>query len=145
MSTRMIDRNGHRFGAAVSAAVLLIAFLFRWDAAVAAMAAALLVGPVFGLRYSPLGATYRFIKRTFKLDIPVEPEEEAPPRFAQVIGFIFLGVASLAFYAWEIDALAWTLALIVAGLQGLLAGSGICVGCEVYNFGRRLRTRSVVS
>ena len=30
------------------------------------------------------------------------------------------------------------LALIVAGLQGLLATTGICVGCEVYNLGRRL-------
>lgn len=145
MSARMIDSNGHRFGAAISAVVLLVAFLFRWEAAVAAMAAALLVGPLFGLRYSPLGATYRFIKTIFKLDIPVEPEEEAPPRFAQVIGFVFLGVGTLAFYAWDSTGLGWALALIVAGLQGLLAASGICVGCEVYNVARRFKTRSAVS
>lgn len=142
MSTRMIDRNGHRFGAGISAVVLAFAFMFEWHVAVVVMAAALAVGPLFGLRYSPLGATYRLIKRTFKLDIALEPEEEAPPRFAQLIGLVFLGVASLAFYSFDAEALGWTLALVVAALQLLLAASGICVGCEVYNFGRRFTSRS---
>ncbi len=142
MTTRMIDRNAHRFGAGISAVILAAAFVLQWHAAVAVMAAVLLAGPVFGLRYSPLGMAYRWLKRTFRLDLAVETEEEAPPRFAQLVGFLFLGAASLAFYAFTAEGWGWALVLIVAALQGLLAASGICVGCEVYNLGRRL-TKSV--
>lgn len=138
---RMIDRNAHRFGAAISAVVLLVAFALRWDHAVGAMALVLLVGPLFGLRYSPLGATYRFAKRTLNLTIPVEQEEEAPPRFAQFVGFVFLGAGYAAYLAAGNTGVEWTLALIVAALQLLLAASGICIGCEMYLIGKRLSAR----
>lgn len=141
MAGRMIDRNGHRWGAGISAIVLLGGYLFEADPVVPVMAGVLAVGPVLGLRYSPLGATYRAIKRVARLRIPVEPEEEAPPRFAQLVGFVFLAAATAGLYALESFALGWTLALVVAGLQALLAATGICVGCEVYLIGQRLRAR----
>ena len=77
MAVRMIDRNGHRWGAAISALGLYLGLIFdaRWVAPL--FCVVLGIGVVFGLRYSPLGATYRFIKRSFKLQIPVEPEESA--------------------------------------------------------------------
>lgn len=139
MAERMIDRNGHRWGAGISAVVLLAAFLFDWRASVPVMAGVLLVGPLLGLQASPLGATYRLMKGVLRLRIPVVAEEEAPPRFAQAVGFVFLAVGTLGFYAVESDALGWTFALIVAALQTLLAATGICVGCEVYLIGKRLR------
>jgi hypothetical protein len=143
MNAGMIDRNGMRGGAGISAVALLIAFAFEWAPIIPIVGAALGVGSLFGVRRSPLGALYRFGKRTFKLDIPVEPEEEAPPRFAQTLGFVFLGAASLFVYVLtnvaRHDGIGWTLALLVAGLQGLLAATGICVGCEIYNVGRRMR------
>jgi uncharacterized protein DUF4395 len=117
--------------------VLLLGYLFKVEQILPLMAAALAVGPLFGLRYSPLGATYRAAKKIFKLHIPVVPEEEAPPRFAQLMGLIFLGLATVSVYGLESTGLG----LIVAGLQGLLGVSGICVGCEVYLFGRRLAAR----
>lgn len=138
---RMIDRNAHRFGATISMVVLLVAFLLKWDATLPVMAGVLAVGPLFGLRYSPLGATYRLVKKTLKLRIPVEPEEEAPPRFAQLMGLIFLSVATVGIYGLESRAVGWTFGLIVAALQGLLGVSGICIGCEVYLVGRRLAAR----
>lgn len=138
---RMIDRNAHRFGATISMVVLLVAFLFKWDATLPVMAGVLAVGPLFGLRYSPLGATYRLIKKTFKLRIPVVPEEEPPPRFAQLMGLIFLGIATVGLYGLESRAIGWTFGLIVAALQGLLGVSGLCIGCEVYLVGRRLAAR----
>lgn len=137
MSVRMVDRNGVRVGAGISAAVLLISFVMDWHHAVAIMALALGAGSILGLRYSPLGATYRAIKKAFRLGIPVEPEEEPPPRFAQTLGFAFLSLGWLAFVAFGGDGLGWTLALLVAGLQGLLAATGLCVGCEIYLYGRR--------
>src|SRR5438552_6714344 len=116
MATRMIDRNGHRWGAAFSAVVLYLGLIFdaRWVAPVVLIA--LGIGVVFGLRYSPLGATYRFVKRTLKLEIPVVPEEEAPPRFAQLMGFAFLLVATIGFSSFHNAALGWSLTMIVAAL-----------------------------
>jgi hypothetical protein len=137
---RMVDKNGMRGGAGISAVLLLVAFIFSWRVLVPVIALALAIGSLFGLRYSPLGTAYRFIKRSFKLNIPVEPEEEPPPRFAQTLGFVVSGVASLLFIpGW--NAAGWTLALLVAALQGLLAATGLCIGCEIYLYGQRLRAR----
>lgn len=137
---RMVDKNGMRGGAGISAIVLLVGFVFQWRPVVPAIAVALAVGSLAGLRYSPLGATYRFLKRAFRLSIPVEPEEEPPPRFAQTLGFAVSGVASLLFIpGW--NAAAWTLALLVALLQGLLAATGLCIGCEIYLYAQRFKTR----
>ena len=136
----MVDKNSVRGGAGLSAVVLLAAFVFQWRVAVPIIGAALAAGSLLGLRYSPLGATYRLTKKTFKLSVPVEPEEEPPPRFAQTLGFGFLAAASLAFLPhW--NALGWTLALIVAGLQALLASTGLCIGCEIYLYAKRFSAK----
>jgi hypothetical protein len=137
----MIDRNGHRWGAAISAVILYVGLIFdaQWVAPLVCLV--LGIGVAFGLRYSPLGATYRFVKRTFKLDIPVVPEEEPPPRFAQLMGFAFLLVATIGFYSIDSAAVGWTFTMIVAALQTLLGATGICVGCEVYLVGKRLSAR----
>jgi Domain of unknown function (DUF4395) len=139
---RLIDRNGMRGGAGISAVALLVAFAVQWAPLIPVTAVALGIGSVFGPKRSPLGALYRAGKKALKLNIPVELEEEPPPRFAQTVGFVFLGAASLFTYIGGHTGVAWTLALIVAALQGLLAATGICVGCEVYNVGRRLKTKA---
>lgn len=139
--TRMIDRNGHRWGAGISAVALLVAYAFDVRAMVPIICVVLGVGVFFGLRYSPLGAAYRFVKRTAKLDIPVVPEEEAPPRFAQLMGFVMLAIGTLGFAVLDSYAVGWTFGLIVAALQTLLAVTGICVGCEMYLFGKRFSAR----
>lgn len=142
MATRMIDRNGHRWGAGISAVVLLVAYALDWRAVVPIIGAVLAVGVFFGLRYSPLGATYRLVKRTFNLDVPVVPEEEPPPRFAQLMGFVMLAVGTIGFYALDNGVVGWTFGIIVAALQTLLAVTGICVGCEMYLFGKRFAART---
>ena len=142
MELRMIDRNGHRAGAGISAVVLAVCAVLDWRAAVPVMAAVLGIGAIFGLRYSPLGASYRFLKRNLKLRIPAVMEEEAPPRFAQLMGLVFLAIATIGFYAVGSTPMGWSFTLIVVGLQTLLAVSGICVGCEVYLIGKRLGARS---
>lgn len=141
MATRMIDRNAHRWGAGISAVVLLVGYLADVDQVVPAIGIALGIGTFFGLRYSPLGATYRFVKRTLKLDIPTVPEEEPPPRFAQLMGFVMLALGTVGFYVADSTAMGWTFGLIVAALQTLLAVTGICVGCEMYLVGKRLAAR----
>jgi hypothetical protein len=139
---RMVDKNGMRGGAGLSSVLLLVGFVFQWRAMVPAIAAALAIGSLFGVRYSPLGVAYRFVKKTFRLNIPVVPEEEPPPRFAQTLGFVVSGVASLLFIpGW--NAAGWTLALLVALLQGLLAATGLCIGCEIYLYAQRFKAREV--
>jgi len=145
LATRMIDRNGHRWGAALSAVVLYVGLIFDWHWVAPAICVALGIGTAFGLRYSPLGATYRFVKRSLSLQIPVVPEEEAPPRFAQLMGFAFLLVATVGFYTVENMALGWTFTMIVAALQTLLASTGLCVGCEVYLIGKRFSARGATT
>ncbi len=141
MATRMIDRNAHRWGAGISAILLLAGYALDVRVLVPIMGAALGIGTFFGLRYSPLGATYRFLKRTFKLDIPTVPEDEPPPRFAQLMGFAMLALGTIGFYAVDSKVMGWTFGLIVAALQTLLAVTGICVGCEMYLFGKRLAAK----
>ena len=141
MATRMIDRNAHRWGAGISAVALLVGYALDLSWMVPVIGVALGIGVFFGLRYSPLGATYRFVKRILQLDIPVLPEEEPPPRFAQVMGFAMLGLGTIGFYVLDNTAMGWAFGLIVAALQTLLAATGICVGCEMYLFGKRLSAK----
>ena len=54
------------------------------------------------------------------------------------MGLIFSG-AGLAAVLAGATALGWGLVLVVVALSGLLAATGICVGCEMYTVGQRLR------
>ena len=138
MATRMIDRNAHRWGAGISVVVLVIAYVANLSALVMIIWVALGIGTFFGLRYSPLGAAYRIGKKALKLNISIVPEDEPPPRFAQLMGFAMLSLSAIGFYLLDNRVMGWTFAIIVAALQTLLAATGICVGCEMYLFGKRL-------
>ena len=65
---------------------------------------------------------------------------EGPPRFAQLCGLVFAGAGLVAVLAGAAN-LGWVLVGIVLGLSALLALTGICVGCELYLVGQRLRSR----
>src|SRR3954454_18269712 len=127
---RMIDPRGHRFGAGVSAVLLIAAFLTGATWLVPIVLLSIAVSAAFGLRFSIYGVVWRRIATTLALP-KVEPEHEYPPRFAQVLGSIALVLSLIAFAAGG-TALAWGLALAVAGLQTLLATTGYCLGCRLY-------------
>ena len=127
---RMIDPRGHRFGAGVSAVLLVAAFLTGLPWIVALVLVSIGISAAFGLRYSIYGAIWRRIVRIAGLG-PVEPEHEYPPRFAQVLGSVALALALVAF-AVGATTLGWAFSLAVAGLQSLLALTGYCLGCRLY-------------
>lgn len=127
---RMIDPRGHRFGAGVSAILLIVAAITQTPWLVALVLVSIGVSAAFGLRWSIYGAIWRRIVRVAKLG-PVEPEHEYPPRFAQVLGSIAL-ILSLVAFAAGATTLAWVFALAVAGLQSVLALTGYCLGCRLY-------------
>jgi hypothetical protein len=93
---RFIDPRGQRFGAAVSAVVLAIAFLLAVPWLATLVGLNLLVSAAFGTRLFLPGRAWPLIRRTLKLG-PAEPEHEYPPRFAQAMGGTFLVLATLAF------------------------------------------------
>jgi len=127
---RMIDPRGHRFGAGVSAVILIVAFVVNAPVLVAIALASIAVSAAFGLRYSIYGIVWRRIVRIAKLG-PTEPEHEYPPRFAQVLGSTVLTVGLVAFIVGA-PIVGWVAAFAVAALQSLLAITGYCLGCRLY-------------
>jgi hypothetical protein len=55
-----------------------------------------------------------------------------------MVGVAFLGAATLA-HAVGLTTVGWALGLMVAALALLAATTGLCVGCEMYRIGARLR------
>ena len=127
---RMIDPRGHRFGAGISAIVLILAAVTGATWLVAVVLLSIGVSAAFGLRYSIYGLIWRRMARTLRLP-SVEPEHEYPPRFAQVLGSVALTLALVAF-AVGATTVGWVFTLAVAALQTLLAVTGYCLGCRLY-------------
>jgi hypothetical protein len=127
---RMIDPRGHRFGAGLSALILVIAFVAQVPLLVGVALLSIGTSAAFGLRFSIYGAIWRRIVKVFSLP-PTTPEHEYPPRFAQTLGSVALSLSLVAFVLGAAP-LGWLFALAVAGLQGVLAATGYCLGCRLY-------------
>jgi hypothetical protein len=127
---RHIDPRGQRFGAGVSVAVLLLAFVLGLPGLATLVGVNLLVSAAFGTRLFLPGRAWPIVRSVLRLG-PAEPEHEYPPRFAQALGGTFLALASVAFVV-GLPVVGWVLAGAVAGLQTLLAATGICIGCRLY-------------
>jgi len=81
---------------------------------------ALGVSALFGTQYSILGRPWPTIRRVLKLGPPREPEPEFGPRFAQLLGFVFLALA-VVLLAAGLRPLGWLPVIAVGVLQTLLA------------------------
>ncbi len=127
---RMIDPRGHRFGAGVSAILLVIAAVTGMPWLVALVLLSIGASAAFGLRFSIYGVVWRRIAAVAGLG-KVEPEHEYPPRFAQVLGSVAL-IVSLVGFALGASTIGWAFAMAVAALQTLLAVTGYCLGCRMY-------------
>jgi hypothetical protein len=127
---RFIDPRGQRFGAGVSAVALATAFVLGLPWLVALLGLNLLISAAFGTRLFLPGRAWPLVRSALRLG-PTEPEHEYPPRFAQALGSTFLALATVAFVA-GLPVVGWLLTAAVAGLQVLLAATGICVGCRLY-------------
>jgi hypothetical protein len=127
-----VDVNVPRFNQAVVAVLTGIAFVFDMQWLVATIALILLVSRFGGPRLSPLTQIYvQIIRPRLQPDGPIEFEAPEPPRFAQLLGGVFLTAATVAF-AVDFVALGWTLSLTVTALAALAASTRICVGCLIY-------------
>ena len=131
-----IDVRGPRFSAAITFVVLAIAFAFQLQWLLAFQVVVFAIAALAGLRWSPYGNVFRFLKRRFDWGPPPATEPEAGPRFSQLMGLLFTGGGLIAIVA-GLTGLGWGLVLVVVALSGLLAATGLCIGCEVHALGRR--------
>lgn len=134
----VIDARGPRFSAAITCLVLILAYLLQSPVLLAVQVVIFAVAAIAGLRWSPYGNLFRLVKRRLQLPPPTKTEPEAGPRFSQTMGLIVSGAGLIAIVSGA-DALGWSLVLVVVALAGLLAATGLCVGCEMYTVGQRFR------
>ncbi|MBB5472622.1 hypothetical protein HNR08_001358 [Cellulomonas hominis] len=135
-----IDPRGPRFGAAVTAVLLVAVLLLPGAAAtvgLAVVAALFAVGAARGAQGSVPGLLFRRLVRP-RLAPPTELEDPRPPRFAQGVGLVITGAGVVLALLGVPEAVpvAAALALVAAVLN---AAFGLCLGCELYLLGVRLR------
>lgn len=132
----VIDSRAPRATQATIGALSLLAFMIDWWPLLAILAAQLFVGLRFGRRYCLPCLTYFQVIQPRFGEGPIE--DSRPPRFANQVGLVVLGAASVA-HLVGLEVVGWVLGLLVAALALLAATTGFCVGCELYKRGARLR------
>jgi hypothetical protein len=134
--TDVIDARAPRTNQAIVGTLSLVAVITGWWPILGLLASQLAIGLLFGRRYCIPCLLYFEVIQPRIGEGPIE--DSRPPRFANVVGAVFLSAATISYLVgWSTLGLA--LGLIVAGLALLAAITGLCVGCEIYRFAARLR------
>ena len=138
----LIDSRAPRFNQAVVGVLSAVAVVSGWWWLLALLAAQLAIGLTFGRRYClPCLAYFELVQPVFGEG---RLEDARPPRFANMVGVVFLTSASLS-YALG----AWTVGAVLGGLVATLAlvasVTGLCAGCEAYKLGYFVTGRRFVS
>ena len=132
-----IDPRGPRFGASITAVLLLITvFLALTGAQQAATILLTLIVVLFawgafaGIQRHPYGKIFAAVIR-HRLAPPAEPEDPRPPTFAQLVGLIVTGVGLV--FALFGASIAVPIAAAAAFVAAILnAAFGYCLGCQIY-------------
>jgi hypothetical protein len=125
-----IDARGPRYSAAITTTVLALALITESNYLIGFQFAVFLSAVLFGLRRSIYGIIYRNLIQP-RLSGPIPSENEAAPRFAQLIGALFAFVALLGGVTGStaIFLTSTSFALVAAFLN---ATFGFCLGCQMY-------------
>ena len=147
----MIDPRSPRFGAGITAVLLLVTIVLSLVGSVASLGSAaslearvldpalvlltaisllFLWGATAGIRKHPYGWLFRRLVRP-RLDPPAELEDPKPPTFAQLVGFVVTAAGVLLALAGVPFAItvAAGLAFVAAFLNAVF---GYCIGCQLY-------------
>jgi len=134
--TDVIDQRAPRTLQTTVAIVTALAFLLDQQWLVALMAFQLIVGLTFGRVYClPCVFWFKVLQPRFGEG---RIEDSRPPRFANIVGAVFMTGATVLFVL-GLSTAGWAVSLIVTALASLAAISGICVGCEMYAAWARVR------
>ncbi|MFM8672306.1 MAG: DUF4395 domain-containing protein [Candidatus Nanopelagicus sp.] len=134
-----IDARGPRYSAGITTTVLVLALINESNYLIGFQFAVFLSAVLFGLRRSIYGLVYRNLIQP-RLSGPIASENEAAPRFAQLIGALFAFVALLGGVTGNtaIFLVATSFALVAAFLN---AAFGFCLGCQMYLLLVRIRSK----
>jgi hypothetical protein len=133
-----LDPRGQRFAATLTS-IVLIAVLATGSGWLALAQAVVFAITALDPRRGPYPLIYRALVLP-RLGPPAEREPAAPVRFAQLIGFVFLTVATAGYLTGAI-LLGVTFAALGLLAAFLNAAFGLCVGCEAYLAMRRMSAR----
>jgi hypothetical protein len=140
--SHVIDERAPRANQSVIGVVALVALVTGWWPLLALLALQLAVGLTLGRRYClPCLAYFELVQPRLG-EGPLE--DSRPPRFANVVGLVFLAAASVA-YAAGLPGVGLVLGAIVAALALVAAVTGFCTGCAAYKIACLLRGRPFVS
>jgi Domain of unknown function (DUF4395) len=140
--TTVIDARAPRFNQTVVAAVSTLAVSTGWWWLLAVLAGQLVVGLTLGRRFCLPCLAYFELVQPLVGEGPLE--DARPPRFANLVGAVSLGAASLT-YALGAETTGAALGSLVAVLALLAATTGFCAGCEAYRLGYLLTGRRFVA
>ena len=139
--TAGIDPRGPRFVAALTAVLTVVALLLGTGSAalvvLAVLAASFGLGVVRGVTGTWQSRLFRRFVRP-RLAPPDELEDPRPPRFAQLVGLVISGLGVLLGLLGVGPAIPVAAALVLVA-SFLNAAFGLCLGCELYLLGVRLR------
>jgi Domain of unknown function (DUF4395) len=134
--TDVIDSRAPRVSQGVTGVVALLGAVLGWPLAWALMSAQLLLGLTAGRRWCiPCLAYFELIQPHLGEG---SLEDSRPPRLANAIGSAVLGIAAAAWWLGA-PSLGIALGALVGALALLSASTGLCVGCEIYRLGARVR------
>ncbi|MFF5082677.1 DUF4395 domain-containing protein [Actinoplanes sp. NPDC000266] len=134
-----LDPRGQRFAATLTSVVLVLVLATGWGWL------ALVQTVIFAVTAAdPRRGPYSYVYRALvlpRIGPPREREPVAPVRFAQLVGFSFLAVASVG-YLTGVTALGVVFTAFGLLAAFLNAAFGLCLGCEAYLAIRRVTARN---
>ena len=138
----VIDARAPRFNQATIGVLSAVAVALGWWWLLALLGAQLAIGLTLGRRFClPCLAYFELVQPRFG-EGPLE--DARPPRFANLVGAVFLAAATVA-YVTGFAVVGAVLGSLVAALALLAAATGFCTGCEAYKLGSFLVGRPFVS
>lgn len=125
----VIDARAPRFNQATVGIIALVAVVTGWWWLLALLAAQLALGLGLGRRFCLPCLVYFELVQPFVGEGSLE--DARPPRFANLVGLVFLTLAS-GCYALGLPVVGLALGTLVAALALVAAVTGLCAGCEAY-------------
>ena len=138
MSKQEIDPRGPRFGAGITAVLLLIVVYLSQNTSTFSISVSLLgiivalfaIGAFLGNSKHPYGYLYKRLVRPL-LQAPKELEDSRPPQFAQLVGLLVAGTG-LVLGGLDIR-IGLTIAAAAAFFAAFLnAVFNYCLGCQIW-------------
>jgi len=138
-SGTFIDARGPRFGAVLTSVVLALALVTHSAVLIAFQLIVFAIGAFISPTKSPYSFLYKkFVKPRLKGDVPVE--DVRPPKFAQLVGFLFAATALAGSIAGSSAVFTVAVGLCLAA-SFLNAAFNFCLGCQIYLLSVRLTHR----